>query len=72
MHATIGFSPFELIFSGRTACVPLDVLYNYHKKSKSISVEQQKDNLNKMYEIGREKVNARQDKYAAYLDKNGR
>ena len=61
IHTTTGFSPFELMFR-KKACIPLDILYNYHKESESIPVQQFKDNLNKMYEIAREKMNARKDK----------
>ena len=54
---------------GRKARIPLDILYNYHKESESISVEQFKYNLNKMFAIAQEKMNARQDKYATYVDR---
>ena len=65
IHTTRGFSPFELIF-GRKVHSPLGILYNYHKESESIAVEQFKDNLNKIYKMTREKMNARQYKYATY------
>ena len=65
IHTTRGFSPFELIF-GRKVRSPLEILYNYHKESESIAVEQFKDNLNKIYKMTREKMNARQYKYATY------
>ena len=68
IHTTTGFSPFELTFE-RKARIPLDILYNYHKESESISVEQFKYNLNKMFAIAQEKMNARQDKYATYVDR---
>ena len=54
---------------GRKARIPLDILYNYQKESESILVEQLKDNLNKMYETAREKMNSRQDKYASCVDR---
>ena len=54
---------------GRKVRIPLDILYNYHKESEPIPVEQFKDNLNKMYLIAQEKMNARQDKYATYVDR---
>ena len=62
IHTTTGFSPFELTFE-RKARIPLDILYNYHKESESIPVEQFKSNLNKMYAIAQEKMIARQGKY---------
>ena len=68
VHTTTGFSPFELIFR-RKASIPLDILCKYHKESESIPTEQFKDNLNKMYETAREKMNARQDKYAIYVER---
>ena len=68
IHTMTGFLPLELMF-GRKACIPLDILYNYHKESESISVEQFKNNLNKMYKTVQEKMNARQDKYATYVDR---
>ena len=49
INTTTGFSLLELVF-GRKARIHLDILYNYHKESESILVEQLKDNLNKMYE----------------------
>ena len=68
INKTTGFLLLELVL-GRKARIPLDILYNYHKESESILVEQIKDNLNKMYKTAREKVNARQDKYASYVDR---
>ena len=68
IHTTTRFSLFELMF-GRKACIPLDILYNYHKEVESIPVEHFKDNLNKIYAIARKKMNARQDKYATYVDR---
>ena len=62
IHTATGFSPFELTFE-RKARIPLDILYNYHKESESIPVEQFKSNLNKMYAIAQEKMIARQGKY---------
>ena len=53
----------------RKVRIPLDILYNYHKESESIPVEQFKDNLNKMFAIAQEKMNTRQDKYATYVDR---
>ena len=68
IHTTAGFSSFELMF-GRKIGIPLDILYNCHRESEPIPVEQFKDNLNKMYAIAQEKMNARQDKYATYVDR---
>ena len=68
IHTTTGFSPFELMFR-RKAHIPPGILYNYHEESESIPVDQFKDNLNKMYEIAQEKMNARQDKYAIYVNR---
>ena len=47
IHTTAGFSSFELMF-GRKIGIPLDILYNCHRESEPIPVEQFKDNLNKM------------------------
>ena len=68
INKTTGLLLLELVL-GRKARIPLDILYNYHKESESILVEQIKDNLNKMYKTAREKMNARQDKYASYVDR---
>ena len=68
IHSSTGYSPAELMFSGRKFLIPLDNLYGSTHAS-HYSFESFKAELQLMYDTARSQMGLRQAKAATYLEK---